>query len=551
MRRRQLAAWVPALALAQALSLALAAGAEDRPNILLIMAEDLSPRIGAYGDRVARTPRIDRLAEQSARYTNAHTTAGVCAPSRAGIIMGVHQNHWGAGHMRAYLGGYVAVPPEDWKAFPELLRRAGYWVVNGDKTDYQMGDGFGAVFGGPFSIWDENGAEDWRGRAEGQPFFAYITLAQTHESQVWPTWQLSLLGLAMGAMRVPNHWSWDFETDPSRVTVPPYYPDTPTVRADIARHYNNIGNVDRLTGELLAKLEEDGLAGNTLVIWTSDHGDGLPRAKRWLYDSGTRVPLLIRWPGKVEAGTVSEELVSGVDFAPTILAAAGAQVPEHMEGRVLVGAEGQPEPAYVYAARDRIDEAADRVRAVRDRRYLYVRNLMPELPYVLPSDFRNEMPMMQELLGRHEAGLLEGTPALWFRRQRDPEELYDTRADPHQIRNLAADPAYEDILARLRAVMDARLAEGRDLALLPEEELRERMWPGGEQPRTPAPGVGWSGRSATLTAAHGASVGYRVEGDERWHLYRGPVHVPGEGVLEAKAVRYGWAESDEVSFETP
>lgn len=533
------------------LLLAAAAAADDRPNILLIMAEDLSPRIGAYGDKIARTPNIDRLATESVRYTNAHTTAGVCAPSRAGMIMGAHQNHWGAGHMRAHAGGYVAVPPEDWKAFPELLRRAGYWVVNNGKTDYQMGTGLAAPFDGPFSIWDEASSEDWRGRAEGQPFFAYLTLGESHESQVWPTWHVSLTGLLMGAVRLPNHFSWDFETDPATVVVPPYYPDTPIVRADIARHYNNIGNVDRLTGELLAKLQEDGLAENTLVVWTTDHGDGLPRAKRWLYDSGTHVPLLIRWPGHTEAGAVVEELVSGVDYAPTFFAAAGVALPAQFEGRNLLGEQAGPEPSYLYAARDRIDAYPDTVRAVRDRRYLYIRNLVPDQPYVLDIAFRNEMPMMQEMLDRHGAGELHGVPALWFRATRDPEELYDRASDPHQIRNLATDPAYEDILARMRAVMDARLTDGRDLGLLPEDELLERNWPGGEQPMTAAPRFAPAGGRVALSSRNGASIGFRTEGSDHWQLYSEPVALPTGATLEAKAVRYGWEESEVVEFTAP
>ena len=541
-----------AWAVAAITGIATSAGADPRPNIVLIMAEDLSPRIGAYGDRIARTPHLDRLAESSLRFTNAHTTAGVCAPSRAAIIMGAHQDHWGAGHMRAHAGGYVAVPPEDWKAFPERLRAAGYWTVNGSgKTDYQMATGLTAAFSGPFTIWDEPNGDDWRGRAEGQPFFAYLTLGQSHESQVWPTWHASTTGLVMAFMRIPNHWSWQHETDPATVEVPPYYPDTPTVRADIARHYNNIATVDRLTGEILAKLDADGERDRTLVIWTTDHGDGLPRAKRWLYDSGTRVPLLVRWPGHVERGTVNEELVSGVDLAATILAAAGLEAPAQQEGRIFVGPAREPEPAFIFASRGRIDEQADRVRSVRDRGFLYVRHLMPDQPYVLDIAFRNEMPMMREMLAMHEAGALEGTPALWFRDRRDPEELYDTAADPHQIRNLAGDPAYRERLERMRAVLDARLADGRDLGLLPEEVLRERMWPGGEQPVTPAPDITWQGDAAVVTARHGASIGYRLGSEERWRLYTGPVPVSAGTAFTAKAVRYGWAESDAVASRAP
>ncbi len=528
--------------------LAARAAAEPDPrwNVLLLVAEDLGPRIGAYGDALAHTPTIDRLAERGTRFSRAFTTSGVCAPSRAAIVMGVHQNHFGAGHMRAAAGGYVAAPPGEWKAFPELLRAAGYHVVNNGKTDYQMSTRLGGVYGGPESIWDDENTEDWRERRDGQPFFAYLTYLGTHESQVWPTWDFtSLPKLLMGFLRVPNHLRWPRETDPARVAVPPYYPDTPTVRADLARHYNNVAGLDAWVADVLRKLRDDGLADRTVVIFTSDHGDGLPRAKRWLYDSGIHVPLIVVWPGVTSAGSVNAELVSGVDLAPTILSAAGLPIPEHMEGRVFLGPEAAPEPPYVFAARDRIDESPDRVRAVRDRRFKYVRHLLPDQPYVLPSDFRNQMPMMRELLALDEAGALEGAPALWLRDRRDAEELFDTEADPHEIRNLAGDPAYAATLDRLRTALDAWLASGRDLGLLPEAEIAERFWPGGEQPETPPPrferrGDGWHLSSAT----EGASLLWRTKSEKRWTPYVAPVAAE---AIEARAVRYGWAASRVVS----
>ncbi|MHC4138209.1 MAG: sulfatase family protein [Planctomycetota bacterium] len=476
--------------------------------------------------------------------------AGVCATSRAAIIMGVHQNHWGAGHMRSYRKGYLAVPPPDWKAFPELLRAAGYYTVNDGKTDYQMGTILGGAFGGPESIWDETGADDWRGRAEGQPFFAYLTFVATHESQVWPTWDLtSLTKLAMAFIRIPIHWQWTHETDPARVPIPPYYPDTPTVRADLARHYNNIAVMDRQVGEVLSKLEEDGVADRTIVLFTSDHGDGLPRAKRWLYDSGIHVPLVVRWPGVAEPGSIDGELVSGVDLAPTILSAVGAPIPGQMEGRVFVGPAKAPEPPYVFAARDRVDAQIDRVRAVRDRRFKYVRHLIPEQPYVVESSFRDQMPMMQELLALAEAGDLEGAPALWFRERRDAEELFDTEVDPHEIRNLAGDRAYQETLARMGTVLDTRLASGRDLGLVPEGELSERFWPGGEQPETQTPTIERRGDELHLSSTtEGASLLWRGPGDDRWILYTTPLRVADRASVEARAVRYGYSESSTVTY---
>jgi hypothetical protein len=285
------------------------------------------------------------------------------------------------------------------------------------------------------------------------------------------------------------------------------------------------------------------------VIFTSDHGDGLPRAKRWLYDSGLHVPLIVRWPGENEPGGVAGELVSGVDLAPTILSAAGVSVPEQMEGRVFVGPDKTGEPDHVFAARDRIDEGVDRVRAVRDRRFKYVRHMLPQQPYVLASAFRDQMPMMQELLALAEADALEGAPALWFRDQRDAEELFDTRADPHEIRNLAGDPAHAATLMRMRAVLDTWLGGGEDLGLEPEATLAERFWPGGKQPATRSPTIEKRGDSLHLSSSTpGASLLWRRPHDEGWSLYTGPIAALETGRIEARAVRYGYEVSASVTY---
>jgi arylsulfatase A-like enzyme len=559
--RAERAVWA-ALALLVVLPSAPAATA-SRPNLLLVVAEDLSPRLGAYGDAVARTPSLDRLAAEGVRYTHAFTSAGVCAPSRAAIVMGVSQNRFGAGHMRVLQGGYTATPPPDWKAFPELLRRAGYYTVNSGKTDYQMSTRFGGNRGGPATIWDRDGgigegllSDDfalWRGRAPGQPFFAYLTLGVTHESQAWPTWQLGAepLHWLLLPMRLRNHARWQHRTDPAAVAVPPYYPDAPEVRADLARHYDNVAVLDRMVGETLAALAADGLAGETAVLFTSDHGDGLPRAKRWLYDSGIRVPLLVRWPGRVAPGSVSDELVSGVDLAPTLLALAGVPRPPHLEGRVLLGDEREPPPPAVFAARDRMDESADTVRAARGPRFAYIRNVRPELPDQLPNAFAEEMPTLRILRERGAAGALTGAPALWFRARRPAEELYDTERDPHQLRNLADDARHAATLAALRGALDAWLAAAPDLGLLPEAELRERFWPGGVQPRTAAPEIQFArGRASVRCATDGASLAYRIDGGP-WRLYVEPFAVAPGATVEARAVRYGWAESDAAEGSAP
>ena len=319
------------------------------------------------------------------------------------------------------------------------------------------------------------------------------------------------------------------------------------MRADIARHYNNIATMDVAIGALLDRLEAEGIAENTIVIFASDHGDGLPRMKRWLYDSGLHVPLIVRWPGVTHPGSVTDRLVSLVDLPATILAMAGVEVPEWMEGQVFLGADASPPREYVFAARDRIDEQPDTVRAARDARWKYIRHYHPELPYVLEGSFRDQMPMMQELHAMNAEGTLDATASLWFRSRRDEEELFDTESDPHEVVNLVRDPAHAATLERMRAALDRWIGGHEDLGFLPEEALRERFFPDGTQPVTEAPEIVIEGdRARVACATEGASIEYRVEGG-RWRLYTEPVRVePGQRV-SARAQRHGWEMSEETS----
>jgi N-sulfoglucosamine sulfohydrolase len=535
-------------------SQATAARTPMRPNILWISNEDMSPHLGVYGDPLARTPNLDRLATQSIRYTNAFTTAPVCAPSRAAIITGMYQNAIGAQHMRTtedrvpeLPGPYLAVPPFYVKAFPEYLRAAGYYTTNRVKTDYQ--------FGVPFTIWDEvSRAAHWRNRPDtSQPFFSVFNLEVTHESQIFPS--------------SPARKGKPLVTDPAAVRVPPYYPDTPAVREELARMYDNIADMDAQVAEILRQLDEDGLADNTIVFYWSDHGDGVPRAKRSLYDSGLRVPLMIRWPGNQSAappGSVSDQLVSMIDLAPTVLSLAGVEVPSHMQGRVLVGPDAAPPPEYVFAARDRMDIEYDMMRSARDARFLYVRNFAPELPYAGHITYRNQSAIMQEWLRLEAEGALSGAPALWMRTSRPAEELYDVQADPYQIADIAGDPAHRATLERMRREVVNWMARIDDQGLINEPEMIQRMWPGGVQPQTAQPYIlprtttGDPARLDALTLSapmevviyvptQGASIGYTTEDgpSAAWRLYTGPILVESTMTLRARAIRYGYKESAE------
>lgn len=532
-----------------------------RPNIVWISNEDMSPRLGAYGDALARTPVLDRFARESSRYSNAFTTAPVCAPSRAAIITGMYQTAIGAHHMRTtedrvpeLPGPYLAVPPFYVKAFPEYLRAAGYYTTNRAKTDYQ--------FGVPFTIWDDLGpTAHWRHRPDvNQPFFSVFNIQVTHESQIFPT--------------SPARKGKPLVTDPARIEVPPYYPDTPAVRAELARMYDNIADMDSQVGEILKQLEDDGLAESTIVFYWSDHGDGVPRSKRSLYDSGLRVPLMIRWPSSlggpkapapaVAAGSASDQLVSFVDLAPTVLGLAGVEIPTHLQGRVLVGPKAAPAPELVFAARDRMDIEYDMMRSARDARFLYIRSFAPELPYAGHIIYRNQSAIMQDWLRLQAEGKLTGSASLWMRTNRPAEELYDTKADPHQIRSLADEPAHRATLERMRKAVTDWMARIGDQGLINEAEMIQRMWPGGVQPETAQPYI--VPRRSTETPirresiaikepmeiiiyvpTQGASIGYTTqEGPTaRWRLYTGPILVDSPMTLRAKAIRYGYKESAE------
>jgi uncharacterized sulfatase len=437
------------------------AHAADRPNVLWLSCEDLSPHhISCYGGQHAITPHIDALARRGVRFTRAFTNAGVCAPSRTGIITAVMPTSLGANHMRS-----KATLPDFVKGFPYYLRQDGYYCTNNVKTDYNLAD-FDAG-------WHEvSNRAHWRNRpSKDQPFFAVFNWVGTHESQVFagPDQHEKLVARLTPAER----------QDADRLFLPPIYPDTPKVRRDQADYHELTTVLDHWLGDRLAELEADGLLDDTIVFFWSDHGDGLPRAKRWLYDSGTHIPLIVSIPeiyrqsGQGRPGTVDDQLVSGIDFGPTVLNLAGVPVPPHMQGRAFLGPDLSPPREYVHGARDRMDERYDLIRSVRDKRFRYVRNYMPWKPYDQPVAYGEQQATMQELRRLAAAGELPEN-CRWFSGVPKPiEELYDLDDDHWEQHNLAADPAYSQVLERLRGEHDAWVLQTRDVHLLPEPMLSD------------------------------------------------------------------------------
>ncbi len=352
--------------------------------------------------------------------------------------------------------------------------------------------------------------------------------------------------------------------------LPPYFPDTPKVRQAMARMYTNIETADGILGELLEQLEEDGLLENTVVFHWSDHGP-MPRGKRWPYDSGIHIPMIVRWPGKIDPGTISDRLVSTIDLAPTVMSICGIDIPRHIQGKAFLGNAEDSEREYVFATRDRYDEAYDMIRAVRDKRYKYIRHYRPELPYLIWVPYRNKHPIMEEMWRLNlEDGLEEGPQKLMFRKSRPAEELYDTENDPWEINNLASDPAHKENLERLRKALDEWIDEVGDMGEIPETEMLRQWYPDGKQPDTAYPRfILFSGdecgqipvdgkMDAKAPAAidlhcptQGASIAYRIDANgAHWKLYAGPISLePGKHTVCAKAIRIGYRESDEVRLD--
>jgi len=526
---------------------------QKQPNILWISTEDLSPHFGCYGDKVAKTPNIDRLASQGIRYTNVFTTAAISAPCRAGIITGMYQTSIGCMHMRttSYRRGvekpieFTAVPPHYLKAFTQYMRVAGYYCTNNNKTDYQF-----AKDPVPASIWDEcSRTAHYKNRSDkNKPFFAVFNWTGTHESQ---NWDIS-----------------NVKTDPKSVNVPPYYHDNEIIRQNIAKMYDNIARFDSVVGVLLTELEKEGELDNTIIFLWGDHGDGLPRAKRWLYDSGLNIPLIIRFPGNANAGTVNGRLISSIDFGPTVLSLAGVPVPAHMQGIPFLGNQTGNERDAVFAARDRVDESYDMIRSVRTKNYLYVRNYYPNEPFPIWVPYLSNMPIYKEMLRLDAENKLTGPQKSWMAYSRHPEELYDVRKDPFQINNLINDPKLKPVLEDLRKRHEEWTLRTSDMGHMNEPEMIEQMWPGGKQPVTDVPYFilnspeerhaknyrqgGTYSSPMTLgfyCPTHGSSIVYTFEekANPHWLLYSGPLHLkPGTYDLRIKAVRYGYKDSEEL-----
>ena len=424
----------------------------ERPNILWLVAEDSNVNwIGCYGNPEAKTPNIDAFAKTGFRYTHAYASAPVCAAQRSTWITGINSISMGTHPMRSR----YAIPHNQIKYYPDYLREAGYFTANHTKTDYNIGgrdDG---------QCWDSNKANAWESRKPGHPFFQVINFGESHESQ------------AHGDVTTTRH-------SPGEVILSKYHPDEMGIRQNYAKYYDAVENMDKSIGKALADLEKAGLAEDTIVIFNSDHGGVMPRSKRFLFDSGIHVPLIVRIPEKFKhlrpsekPGTTVDRLVSFLDLPKTWLSLTGAKIPDVMQGRVFMGTHAEPEPPYVFSFRERMDERFDNQRAVRDKRFVYIKNYMPYVPWGQHLDYLWKMVAMRTWEDAHKNHRTDEVTGRFFQ-TKPVEELYDMDADPDNVVNLADKPEHRKTLETLRGKLREWQLAIHDSALLPEAERERR-----------------------------------------------------------------------------
>ncbi|MDA8744293.1 sulfatase [Rubripirellula amarantea] len=396
--------------------------ATAKPNILWITIEDWSPDLSCYGTKGIETPYVDQLASEGIRYERAFTTSPVCSTSRSAMMTGFHQNYIRANQHRE---NHKQPLPHGIKPIPHLLKEAGYFTaLMSNKTDCNfLPDQKDELFEGT----------DWKQRRPDQPFFARITFSGTHRS-----WK-----------RDPQR-----PIDAADIELPPYYADTPLIRRDWANGLEQMQLVDREVGTILKRLEDEGLSGNTLVFFIGDHGRCHIRGKQFLYDGGIRVPMIVRWPGEVAAGQVSDELVMSIDICATILDVAGAKSAVPLHGQSLFD-KTLDQRKYVYAARDKMDETHDAMRAIRSKDHKLILNLMPERPWCQYNHYKEgAYPALAEMNALHMQGALTPAQSAFFAPTKPEIELFDLTRDPYEINNVADDPNYADVRTEMLAALE-------------------------------------------------------------------------------------------------
>ena len=518
-------------------------------NVVWISCEDMGPILGSYGNDIVKTPNLDKLASEGVRYTNAYSTVGVCAPSRFSIITGMYPARLGAHNMRTgdyhnyktpeevshrknigvidkegkNIPEYEVVPPTHVKPFTEILRTKGYYCANNFKCDYQ--------FNAPFTAWDEvSSTVSYRDAPKDKPFFYVWNTLLTHESRIW------------------ERSNQPLTVNPEDIIIPSYFPDIPEVRNDIARKYSNIEAMDKKVGELMNQLEEDGVLDNTIIMFWSDHGGNLLRQKRAVGNSGLNVPLIIRYPNKMDAGKVDERIVSLMDLGPTVLSLLNIEPPKHYDGKAIAGPYEDDPREYAFGTADRFDESTDMQRSVLDGRYVYVKNFLPELPLIYRNKYRERITMNSKLIQMDSFNMLEGDAAYIFMKTKPVEEFYDLANDPYEVHNIIDNPKYFKRINDFRTALENWQKEINDQGFIAENKLVKSFWPNMIQPKTENVDfkIGDDGLYELTTLTNGASIGYQIDekiGTNSWSLYHEPIRIGDKQKIVARAIRIGYKAS--------
>jgi arylsulfatase A-like enzyme len=423
------------------------------PNIVWILAEDASPHIGCYGETAIKTPHLDALAGNGVRFDSAFVTCPVCSPCRSAMVTGIYQPTLGAHNHRSQSDSGKAGGNKDYygsyklpvKLIPELFHDAGYYITLGNgptcqkmgKTDYN--------FIWPKSAYD---ASNWQSCPDNKPFFAQIMLHG-------------------GKNRSAKHG-----VNPADVKLPPYYPDTPTMREDWATYLNSWIQIDHEVGQIMENLKNSNVLDNTIVFFWTDHGISHIRGKQFLYDEGIQVPLIVRFPDKKHAGTTRHDPVIQTDIAAASLALAGISIPRHIQGENIFDAHHNPRKMIV-SARDRCDETVDIIRCIRTPKFKYIRNFLSHLPHAQPNQYKDGKAISKNMRQLNKEGKLTPLQSRIFQPQRPTEELYDIKNDPNEINNLAQKSEYQATLKQMRHELYQWMIQNNDLGLIPEPILED------------------------------------------------------------------------------
>lgn len=492
-----------------------------RPNIIVFLAEDFGLGAGAYGDLSARTPALDKLAREGMVFTQAYAAAGFHQGAYAALLTGMHPQTLGV--VREWTGAaqWSVSPPPEVRGFPELMRASGYTtVLMGSDAD---------PFGASPAMWD---------------------VVVRDPKQKLPTGQLRapfLLVVRLGAdepvkeNRRPRSVGADDASAAVAPAIPPYLPDIPEVRRALETQQVRAAEIDARVAEILAWADRAGIKDSTSIVFTADHGPRWPRAANTVYDAGLRIPLIVKRAGAAQPGTVRRDLVSGVDIAPSVLGLAGLEPLAWMHGRNRFDHAADPGARYAFSIQTSVGRVPERTLAVRDGRWLYIRNNTPETAL---ADLATPGPTLDALRSLYRGGRAGGALAAFFQAPRPDEELYDLASDPGQLNNLAEDEAAAAELERLSSALDAFMLSAPDLSMLEDQALQDRFAPGGVQPVTARP-TGRFVRDRLLleSMTPGATLLWRKSRSEPWRLYRGAAPIKEGDWIEAKAVRYGFKES--------